>query len=205
MPGILKVGLTGGIACGRSTLARHLRRPGWHVMDADLIVHGLLAEGGAAVDQVILAFGPSVGAEGGGVDRRALGRIVFRDPEARGRLEAIVHPLVYGIIDRDIAAFAARAGSGIVVVDAALMVETGSWRRYDRLVVAHCAPEIQLSRLMARDGLGEAEARARLAAQAPLPEKIALADHTIDTGGTLEETRERTLAVAARLEEELRG
>jgi dephospho-CoA kinase len=205
MAGILKVGLTGGIACGRSSLSRHLRRPGWHLIDADAIVHGLLYEGGRAVEKVIDAFGAGVESGAGGVDRKALGGLVFCDTDARRRLEAIIHPMVTGVIEADTAAFAARVAGGIIVVDAALMVETGSWRRYDRLVVAHCPPPIQLARLMARDGMGEAQARARISAQAPLQEKIDLADYTIDTSGSLEETRARTLSVAERLEEDQRG
>lgn len=201
---ILKVGLTGGIACGRSTLSRHLRRPGWLLIDADQIVHGLLAPGGAAVEHVLEAFGRGVAAAGGGVDRLALGRLVFDDGGARAKLEAIIHPRVYRAIDAGIEEFGARVREGIAVVDAALMVETGSYTRCHRLVVAHCAPEIQLRRLMARDSLDEEQARARVAAQAPLREKIALAHYTIDTGGTLEQTRSRTLEVAGRLEADLR-
>lgn len=205
MAGLLKVGLTGGIACGRSTLSRFLRRPGWLVIDADAIVHGLMTRGGAAVGEILKVFGPAVGSTESGIDRKELGKVVFKDAAARRRLESIIHPGVYRCIDADTEAFERRAGSGIVVVDAALMVETGSWRRYHRLVVAHCPAPVQLRRLMNRDGLSEEEARARLAAQAPLEEKIALAHHTIYTGGTLEETRARTEAVALRLEEEMRA
>ena len=203
MAGILKVGLTGGIACGRSTIRGFLQRPGWLFLDADRIVHTLLARGGGAAGMVLDAFGPGVAEESGGVDRKALARIVFADREARRRLESIVHPLVYEVMDTDIEAFRTREGSGIVVVDAALMVETGSWRRYQRLVVAHCPVEVQLRRLMHRDGLSPGDARARVAAQAPLRDKIALADYTVDTGGTLEETRRRALEVADRLEQDM--
>lgn len=203
MDRILTVGLTGGIACGRSTLSRHLRRPGWLVLDADSIVHDLLAPGGAAVDPVVHAFGDGVAGEDGGIDRAALGGLVFRDRTARRRLEEIIHPLVYREIDRRTEAFASERGQGIVVVDAALMIETGSYRRYDRIVVAHCPPEVQLRRVMKRDGLTEDEALRRIRAQAPLQEKIDLADYTIETSGTLEETARRTRSVAERLERDL--
>ncbi|HXI01877.1 MAG TPA: dephospho-CoA kinase [Candidatus Saccharimonadales bacterium] len=205
MTGLLKVGLTGGIACGRSTVARSLDRPGWLHIDADRIVHALLADGGRAAEPVLETFGSGVKAAGGGVDRRLLAGLVFSDHEARRKLESIIHPLVYEVIDSDIASFEKRTGAGIVVVDAALMVETGSWRRYHRLVVVHCPPEIQIRRLMARDGLGREDARRRIAAQAPLAEKVALADYAIDTGSTLEATRQRASEVAASLEEDLRA
>jgi dephospho-CoA kinase len=178
-------------------------RQGWLLIDADGIVHALLAEGGGAVEAVVGAFGSAVRGSGGGVDRKALGAIVFSDPEARRRLEAIVHPLVYDVIDADAAAFERRAGTGIVIVDAALMVETGSWRRYHRLVVVHCPPEEQVRRLMRRDRLADSDARRRIAAQLPLERKIELADYTIDTGGTLEETRRGAREVAGRLAEDL--
>ncbi len=204
MAGILRVGLTGGIACGRSTAARHLLRPGWLLIDADLIVHGLLAEGGSAAGAVIEAFGSQVCAPGGGVDRKALGAIVFSDEESRRRLEAIVHPLVYEVIERDMASFERRAGSGIVLIDAALMVETGSYRNYHRLVVVHCPPSDQIRRLMRRDRVPEEVARRRIGAQWPIEKKIAVADYTLDTGGTEEETRLRAQALAGLLEEDQR-
>ncbi len=205
MPGILKVGLTGGIACGRSTIGKELRaREGWLVLDADLVAHALTSEGGAAVEQVLDAFGPALRDREGGVDRRALGRIVFGDPGARAKLEGILHPMILGVLDADIAAFERRAGSGIVVVDAALIVETGRYRQYHRLVVAHCPLDVQRARLMSREGLTVEQADARIRAQAPLAEKVAVADYLIDTGGTLARTREETLRVAALLEEDLR-
>ncbi len=205
MAGILKVGLTGGIACGRSTAGKLLVRPGWLLIDADEIVHALLAEGGDAAGPVIDAFGTGVRSSSGGVDRRALGEMVFSDQEARRRLESIVHPMVYGVIDADTSSFERRCGSGVVIVDAALMVETGSWKRYHRLVVAHCPPEEQLRRLMKRDHLTADEARRRIAAQQPLERKIALADYTLDTGGTLEETRRLVTDLSRLLEEDLRA
>jgi len=206
VPGLLKVGLTGGIACGRTTLSRVLAaRPGWLVLDADQVAHALMAEGGAAVAEIRGAFGEGVEAPGGGVDRKALGRIVFSDPGARRRLERILHPRILDIIDRDIEGFGRRVGSGVVVVDAALMVETGTHARHHRLVVAHCPRETQLSRLMARDRMSRGQAEARIAAQAPLEEKMALADYLIDTSGTLEETARATSAVADLLDEDMRS
>lgn len=203
MAGLLKVGLTGGIACGRSTLAGFLSgRPGWLLLDADRISHRLTGAGGEAVGRILGEFGEEHRAPDGGVDRASLGRVVFADAEARGRLEGILHPMILASIDGQAATFGEEAGGGIVVADAALMVESGSFRRYHRLVVAHCPPAVQRERLMRRDRLSGEEAGRRIAAQEPLEKKMALADYLIDTGGTLERTRSRTLEVALLLEED---
>jgi len=198
--GVLRVGLTGGIACGRTTIGGILRERGMLILDADTVAHGLMSCRGEAVSDIAEVFGPEILSSSGEVDRAALARIVFADSDARRRLEAILHPRILETLDADAAAFEARHGSGIVVVDAALMVETGTHGRYHRLVVAHCPPDIQLARLMRRGAIGEADARARIAAQAPLEKKIAVADYLIATGGTMDETRARTLQVAALLE-----
>jgi dephospho-CoA kinase len=173
------------------------------VLDADEVAHVLLAGEGGAVEAVASVFGREVLSPGGGVDRRALGRVVFTDPAARLKLEGILHPRIISILDSDIESFERRHGSGIVVVDAALMVETGTYERYHRLVVAHCPPEIQRERLMRRSEIGAEEAEARIGAQAPLAGKMKLADYLIDTEGSLERTRESTLRVAALLEEDM--
>jgi dephospho-CoA kinase len=205
LPGVLRVGLTGGIACGRSTVAAMLAAPGRLILDADSVVHALLAEGGAAVPSVAEAFGPAVVAAGGGISRAALGRLVFTDAAARRTLESLLHPMVTRTLAADTESFERRHGSGIVVVDAALMVETGTYRGYHRLLVVHCPSEVQRERLMRRDRLTEAEAEARIAAQAPLGEKIALADYLIDTGGTMDQTARGAAEVARLLEEDLRA
>ena len=202
---VLRVGLTGGIACGRSTLSRTLVERGMLVLDADAVAHSLLAGGGAAVEAVAEAFGPGVRSDDGGISRPDLGKIVFADAAEREKLEKILHPRILSILDADAAAFEARHGAGIVVVDAALMVETGSWRRYQRLVVAHCRRDEQIRRLMARDGLTRGGAESRLLAQLPLERKTALADYLVDTNGTLDDTRRETLRLADLLEEDLRS
>jgi len=202
MPGVLKVGLTGGIACGWSTLSAVFEERGMLVLDADKVAHSLMVEGGAAVSAVAAEFGPGV-ISGKGIDRPALGRIVFQDAGARARLEAILHPRILAILEAGTAAFEARRKPGIVVVDAALMVETGSWRRYQRLVVARAPRETQIERLMARDRITKDAAEARIAAQAPIEDKVALADYVIETGGSLEGTLQRTRQVAGMLEEDL--
>lgn len=200
---ILSVGLTGGIACGRTTVGRILARLGACVVDMDEVAHRLVAAGGGAVTQVAAAFGPGYLDPSGGIDRKALGALVFHDEAARARLETILHPLILRETERIIERFAEERGRGIAVSDAALLVETGGYRRYHRLVVVHCSPELQLRRLMARDNLGEAEARARIGAQAPLEEKKLHADYLIDTSGTLTDTGTRAHEVYALLLEDL--
>jgi dephospho-CoA kinase len=202
-PGILSVGLTGGIACGRTTVCAVLARLGACIVDMDALAHQLVAPGGAAVEQVAAAFGRQVLDERGGIMRKALGRIVFHDAAARSKLEAILHPMIVAQAERIIDDFGAARGRGIAVTDAALLVETGGYRRYQRLVVVFCVADLQLRRLMARDGLGEPEARARIAAQASLAEKKLLADYLIDTSGTLAQTEARTNEVYTMLLDDL--
>jgi len=202
-PSLLRVGLTGGSACGCTTVYGILARLGACIVDMDEVGHGLTGPGGAAVDQVAAAFGERFRDAGGGIDRRAMGDLVFSDRQARARLERILHPLIIAESERIVADFAAEHGRGIAISDAALLVETGGYRRYDRLVVVFCHPALQLRRLMARDALSEARARARIAAQAPLEEKRLLADYTIDTSGTLADTEARAHGVYALLLDDL--
>lgn len=200
---VLSVGMTGGIACGRTTVCSILARLGACVVDMDVVAHGLVAPGGAAVGRVSDAFGARFVGPDGGIDRKALGSLVFADEDSRRRLEAILHPMILEETSKIIDAFAASRGRGIAVSDAALLVETGGYRRYERLVVVFCEPHLQLRRLMHRDRLSEAEAAARIAAQAPLDEKKKLADYLIDTSATLAETESRTHELYAKLLEDL--
>ena len=200
---VLAVGLTGGIACGRTTICSMLARLGACIVDMDLLAHRLVAPGGAAVQEVASVFGAGYLDDEGGIRRKSLGALVFHDAAARARLEKILHPLILRESEQIIHDFAASRGRGIAITDAALLVETGGYRRYDRLVVVACEPDLQLRRLMARDGLSEQDARARISAQAPLDEKKALADYVLDTSGTLAETEARTHQVYAMLLEDL--
>jgi dephospho-CoA kinase len=195
---VLEVGLTGGIACGKSVVRRRLAEAGVPTLDADAVVHRLLGPGTETTEEIGRAFGGGILGPDGAVDRKALGAIVFADDEARARLNAIVHPRVYEAIEAFFES-ARRSGAPLAVVDAALMVETGSYERYDRIVVVHCAPAQQLERLVERDGLSRAEAERRVAAQMPIEEKIAYGDELVDTSGTLDETLTRTDAVLERL------
>ena len=165
---MITVGLTGGIACGKSTVAALLRAQGIPVLDLDQVARDVVAPGTPALAEIAARW-PSV-VHAGVLDRKALGAIVFGDPDARRTLEAMTHPRVWEASERWLAERAAE-GHPAAVVEAALMVETGSWRRYDRLIVVSCAPEVQVARVRARDGLTEAQARARIAAQLPMAEK----------------------------------
>jgi dephospho-CoA kinase len=195
---VLKVGLTGGIACGKTVVRRRLEERGIPTLDADAVVHHLLQAGTEVTRQIAETFGEEVIAPDGSVDRKALGAIVFSDEEERKKLNAIVHPGVWREIERFFEE-REKAADPAAVVDAALMIETGSYRRYDRLVVVHCRPELQLERLMARDGLSREDAERRIRSQMPLEEKRPFADFLIDTSGSIEETFAQADALASRL------
>jgi dephospho-CoA kinase len=195
---VLRVGLTGGIACGKSHVLRRLAERGLHTLDLDGVAHRITASGGSGHAEVVAAFGERVLAPDGGLDRKKLGAIVFADPQALSLLNALVHPRVREEEGRWAASFAGEPGA-ILVTDAALLVETGMHLRFDRLVVVHCAPAEQVRRLMARDRLEEGAAVARLKAQMPVAEKRRFAHYEVDTSGTLAETDQ----VADRLAREL--
>ncbi len=196
---VLRVGLTGGIATGKSTIASMLRDLGAFVLDADRIVHELLEPGGAAFAEVVGRFGDTILDASGRVDRGRLGATVFADERARQALEAIVHPKVIAEIERRIRDRAeAGAPAPLAFVDAALLVESGFHRAFDRIVVAVCGRERQIERLRER-GMGREEAESRLAAQAPDGAKLAAADYVVDTGGSLEDTRAQVACLHAAL------
>jgi dephospho-CoA kinase len=181
-----RIALTGGIATGKSYVRRRLEALGLPAIDADAVVHELLGPGPAAL-RIAGRFGKAFLDAAGGIDRRALGRLVFSDPSARADLEAILHPLVYERIAQWMAGLEV-AGVGAALADIPLLFETGHEGDFDVVVVAACDPEAQVRRVMARDRLDERAARARLAAQWPIARKAAAADHVIQTDGTFEET-----------------
>jgi dephospho-CoA kinase len=194
---VIKVGLTGGIACGKSIVRRHFESQGVATLDADEIVHDLLGPDTEVTRAVADTFG-DVLAPDGSVDRKALGAIVFSDEAARRKLNAIVHPGVWRAID----AFFKRAeesGEPLAVVDAALMIETGSHERYDVMVIVACSEDVQLERLMARDGLSTSEAHRRISSQMPIAEKRSYGDFVIDTSGSFHRTIDRADQVLAEL------
>lgn len=193
----LIVGLTGGIASGKSTVGGFLREHGAVVIDADRVAHEVMAPGGAAYDDVVDRFGRDVLDHDGRIDRVRLGAVVFADPQARRDLEARVHPRVREEIRAWIEA--TDAPDGIAVVEAALLVETGAHREYDRLVVVRCSRATQIRRLAERDGMSPREAERRLDAQASLESRLAVADYVVDTDTDLGRTRRETEEVWRKL------
>ncbi|HLI83972.1 MAG TPA: dephospho-CoA kinase [Bryobacteraceae bacterium] len=195
---MLKVGLTGGLACGKSFVGEALAKCGCFLVRADELGHAVLAPDGEAYEAVIRELGAEVLPDGQ-IDRRKLGARVFSDREALARLNALVHPAVIARQEKMIAEFARREPKGIAVVEAAILIETGSYRRFDRLILVSCREEQQIERAMHRDGISEEEARARLSRQMPLAEKRKLADFVIDTSGEKQDTLRQTCTVYAEL------
>lgn len=178
------IGLTGNIATGKTTVCDILRTLGAQIIDADQLVHRLLAKGQPVYGQVVSAFGPTVLAGSGEIDRAALGRIVFADPTALRRLEAITHPAVGVLVEEEVAASTAP----VVVVDAVKLLESGLDRRCDAVWVVTSNEAQQLERLTQKRGMPAHDARQRIAAQAPQDEKVRRADVVIDNSGTLAQT-----------------
>ena len=195
---MLRLGLTGGIASGKSAVAAMLREMGFAVLDADSLAHRLIEPGLPAYNEVLQEFGPGVVAPDGRVDRPKLSAIVFADRARLDRLNAIVHPRVAEVVFRQFEEWQRGGTRDAAFVEAALLIESGIHKKLDGLVVAWCAPEQQLERLLAR-GLSEAEARRRIAAQLPVEEKLRLATEKIDCSGSLEETRRQVEALATKL------
>lgn len=184
-----RVGLTGGLASGKSTVAGLFRDLGAFHVDADKIAHALLAPGGRAYDAVVARFGPKILSPDGTIDRKALARVVFADKETLAALNAITHPMVREEIAWAIEDHAARPKPApVALVDAALLVESGISGDLDALIVVDCRPETQVQRAVARGGMTTGEARARIAAQASREARRAAADYVIETEGTLAQT-----------------
>jgi dephospho-CoA kinase len=191
-----RIGLTGGIATGKSYIARRLVRAGVPLIDADVVAREVVAPGTPALAAIAARFGPEVLQSDGTLDRARLGDVVFRDAAARNDLEAIVHPAVRERI-RDFFE-TLPPGTPFAVADVPLLFETGREKEFDIVVVAACEPETQLSRISARDGLSRADAERRLGAQLPIADKIRRADYVIRTDGAYEDTN---LAVDRMLEQ----
>ncbi len=183
---MVRVALTGGIATGKSAVLRRLQARGVPVIDADVLAREVVAPGTDGFTAVVDRFGAEVVGADGALDRRALGAMVFADAGARADLEAIIHPAVYRRITEWFSSL--PADTAVAVADIPLLFETGRAADFDRIVIAACPPEEQVRRVRARDGVSRADAEARLAAQWPIGQKIALADHVIWTTGTHEET-----------------
>ena len=180
-----RIGLTGNIGCGKSAVGAMLRELGAEYIDADQLVHQLLAVGSPLVPRIVDRFGPGLVAPDGGIDRRALGTIVFADPAALRDLEALIHPAVQADIRRRLA----ETTAAVIVVDAIKLIEGGLYRDCDTVWVVTCTPAEQRRRLIELRGLSLAETEARIAAQPPQEQKVAYAQVVIDNSGTLEATR----------------
>jgi dephospho-CoA kinase len=200
----LLVGLTGGIATGKSTVAATLRRLGAEVIDADQLARDVVAPGEPALAEIVREFG-DVRQPDGTLDRKKLAAIVFDDPARRKRLEAITHPAIRARFAARLEALAAAGFEGLVFFDAPVMIESGNYRTMDRLVVVLTDEGTQHTRLMARDGMTAAPPPRRMAAQMPVAEKAKLADHVIDNTGDRAATEARTREVFDALLAELRA
>lgn len=199
---MLRVGLTGGIATGKTTVAAMLRELGCRLLEADKIAHQAIEPGGAAYDEVVREFGRGILTPEGLVDRKKLGAIVFAAPARLARLNAIVHPPVLAEQTRQLTAMEKADPHAIAVVEAALLIEAGFDRKLDYMIVTWCTPEQQLARLTA-PVVGRAltieQAKQRIAAQMPVEEKRKRADAVVDCSGTLERTRAQVIELFAKL------
>nr|WP_215727650.1 dephospho-CoA kinase [Nocardioides piscis] len=194
----MRVGLTGGVASGKSTVSSMLVGLGALLIDADVLAREVVARGTPGLDAVVAEFGPSLLTPDGDLDRPAMGALVFGDSEQRMRLEAIVHPLVH----ERMAALEAGAGvDDVVVHDIPLLAESGRSDTFDAVVVVDCPVDLQISRMMSERGWSRPEAESRIAAQASREDRLAIATHVIDNTGTLEELRDRVVAVFGELRE----
>lgn len=179
----LLVGLTGGIATGKSSVSDMLRRRGCVIIDADVLAREVVAPGEPALAEIASEFGPEVLAPDGTLDRKTLGAIVFADAAKRKRLEAITHPAIRERFARQLAELMARDFDGLVVFDAPVMIESGNYKHMDRVVVVATDESTQRARLIGRDAVAPDEAERKIRSQMPVAEKAALADYVIDNGG----------------------
>ena len=198
---MLRVGLTGGIATGKSTVGMMFIELGCHLIDADRITHGLLQPGQAVHAAVVQAFGQRILTQDGTINRKILGEIVFQDPQARSTLNGLVHPAVIQRQREWLNEMEASDPRGISIVDAALMIEVGTYKNYDKVIVVTCRPEVQKQRLRARSGLSKEEIEARIRSQMPLEEKARHADYVVDNSGDLAATRRQVAEVNSKLRE----
>jgi dephospho-CoA kinase len=191
----MRIALTGGIATGKSRCLEVFAALGVPVVDADELARIAVDPGTPGFHAVRMRFGPAVIGADGTIDRAELGRLIFADAASRRDLEAIVHPKVYAAVERWFDELERWSGARLAIADIPLLFETGRASDFDRVVVVTCTPEQQLDRLMRRNHLSGADARARIAAQAPLAGKVAKAHFVIDTSGRVEDTAERTHVV----------
>lgn len=200
---MLRVGLTGSIGVGKSFVAGVFAELGCFVLDADDTAREVVAANSAGLESVVKAFGSSILKTDGTLDRAKLGAIVFADAEKRRVLNSLLHPFIIAQQDLSLREWERENADGIAVVDAALMIESGGYKRFDKLVVVHCRAAVQLQRVMARNQLSRDEAKRRIAAQMAQEEKIKFADYLIETSDGFEMARKRTCDVYADLTSDL--
>jgi dephospho-CoA kinase len=193
-------GLTGGVACGKTTVARFFQDLGAHIIDADRIGHELIEPGRAAYQEILQRFGNEVLDPTGAIDRRTLGAKVFADAEQLRQLNALLHPRIIARVNELAREHLARDPHAVVIVDAALIFESGIGGTLRKVIVAWCRPEQQFERLMAKMGVSREEAERRIEAQMPLEEKRGRADYVIDCSGSKEETRRQVDALFPELQ-----
>ena len=198
---MLRVGLTGGIATGKTTVGQMFIELGCHLIDSDEIAHKLFDPGQDVHSAVIEAFGPRIVAADGTIDRKILGDIVFKDSAARAQLNTLVHPAIIHRQQEFLASVARTDPKGVGIVSAALMVEIGTYKNYDKVIVLSCPPDVQRMRLKSRSGLSDEQIEARIAAQMPVEEKVKHGDFVIDTSSDLATTRRQVELINSKLRE----
>jgi len=202
---MLRVGLTGSIGVGKSFVASVFVELGCHVLDADQTAREVVMPGTPGLNALVEAFGQDILNTDGTLDRKRLGALIFADQSKREQLNYILHPFIIARQDEILNAWDAEDPDGIGIVDAALMIESGGYKRFDKLIVVHCRPEVQLERLMLRDKLSRDEALRRINSQMPQEEKQKFADYLIDTSDGFELTRSRTVEIHNKLIRIIRG
>lgn len=196
---MLRVALTGGIACGKTVVAGIFREKGCYIQSADQLAHDLMSPGRPAWRKIVARFGEAILNPDRSIHRGRLGRVIFSDPEARRFVNGVVHPLVMAARERTIARLEREGRYRIFVSEAALTIEAGYARFFDKIVVVQCPPDLQVRRLAERDAISPEEARERIGSQIPAAEKLKHADYAIDTSGTIPETIEQAERIYASL------
>jgi dephospho-CoA kinase len=200
---MLRVGLTGSIGVGKSFVASVFAELGCHVLDADATARDVVVPNSAGLTSVVREFGRDILQLDGTLDRAKLGALVFADAEKRQTLNSILHPYIIAEQDKQLRAWEAEDPDGIAIVDAALMIESGGAKRFDKLIVVHCRPDVQIDRLIARNSLSREQAEQRVGAQMSQEEKKKFADYLIDTSEGFDSARRRTAEVFGELKAEL--
>jgi len=196
---MLRVGLTGGLASGKSFVGRALADLGCYLIEADKLGHEVMLPGGEAYEAIVREFGPGILDPEGRISRRKLSGIVWRNPERLEKLNSLVHPPVREREESRMAEIARTHPGAIAVVEAAILVETGRYKSFDRLIVVTCTPEQQMERALERGSYSKEEILARLSRQLPMEEKLRVADYVVDTSGTKEATLEQVRTVYGKL------